>query len=111
LLRIFSANLQRERDDFADSCRSVYSQLLNGQTRPSDLRYFFVFLSPILGVFFFTVSVDRPNLAATLAVGLLENSFLSKLASLFDHRHILYFSFLSFFGLVCLQPYYNQKTK
>jgi len=48
--------------------------------------YFFDFLSPILDAFFFTVSSDRPNLAATLAVGLLGKSFLSKTTSLLDHN-------------------------
>jgi len=53
--------------------------------------YFFVFLSPILEAFFFTVSIDRPNLAATLAVGLFGKSFLSKLTSLFDHKPLTSF--------------------
>lgn len=72
---------------------SFCSHLLSGYDRPRDLRYFFVFLSPILDAFFFTVSVDRPNLTATLAVGLFGKSFLSKLASLFDHKPLTSFFF------------------
>jgi hypothetical protein len=55
--------------------------------------YFFVFLSPILDAFFFTVPSDRPNLVATLAVGLLGKSFLSKATSLFDHKPLTTFFF------------------
>jgi hypothetical protein len=55
--------------------------------------YFFDFLSPILEAFFFTVSRDRPNFAATLAVGLLGKSFLSKATSLFDHKPLTTFFF------------------
>jgi len=69
------------------------SQLLSGQARPRDLRYFFDFLSPILEAFFFTVSVERPNLVATFAVGLFGKSFLSKLTSLFDHKPLTSFFF------------------
>jgi hypothetical protein len=73
--------------------REVYPHLLSGYDRPRDLRYFFVFLSPIRDAFFFTVSVDRPNLAATLAVGLFGKSFFSKLISLFDHKPLTSFFF------------------
>ena len=55
--------------------------------------YFFVFLSLILEAFFFTVSVERPKLAATLAVGLFGKSFLSKLTSLLDHKPLTSFFF------------------
>ena len=64
-----------------------------GQARPSDFMYLFVFLSPILEAFFFTVSVERPKLAATLAVGLFGKSFLSKLTSLLDHKPLTSFFF------------------
>jgi len=69
------------------------SHLISGYDRPSDFMYFFVFLSPILDAFFFTVSSDRPNLAATLAVGLFGKSFLSKATSLFDHKPLTSFFF------------------
>jgi hypothetical protein len=68
-------------------------QLLDAQARPSDLRYFFDFLSPILEAFFFTVSDDRPNLAATFAVGLFGKSFLSRLTSPLDHKPLISFFF------------------
>jgi fructose-specific phosphotransferase system IIC component len=55
--------------------------------------YFFDFLSPILDAFFFTVPSDRPNLEATLVVGLLGKSFLSKVTSLFDHKPLTSFFF------------------
>ena len=61
--------------------------------RPRDLRYFFVFLSPILDAFFFTASSGRPNLAAILAVGLFGKSFLSNATSLFDHKPLTSFFF------------------
>ncbi len=77
------------------------SHLLSGYDRPRDLRYFFVFLSPILDAFFFTVSSDRPNLAATLAVGLLGKSFLSKATSLFDHKTLTSF-FFAMYDSFCL---------
>jgi hypothetical protein len=67
--------------------------LLNGYVRPSDFRYFFDFLSPILDAFFFTVSSERPNLAAILAVGLFGKSFLSKVISLIDHKRLTIFFF------------------
>jgi hypothetical protein len=68
-------------------------QLLDAQARPSDLRYFFDFLSPILEAFFFTVSDDRPNLAATFTVGLFGKSFLSRLTSPLDHKPLISFFF------------------
>lgn len=71
--------------------QEVCSHFLSGYDRPRDLRYFFVFLSPILDAFFFTVSSDRPNLAATLVVGLFGKSFLSKATSFFDHRPLTSF--------------------
>jgi len=55
--------------------------------------YFFDFLSLILDAFFFTVSTDRPNLSATLAVGLFGKSLLSKATSLFDHNFFVTFFF------------------
>jgi len=67
--------------------------LLNDYVRPSDFMYFFDFISPILDAFFFTVSSDRPNFAATLAVELLGKSFLSKATSLFDHKLLTTFFF------------------
>jgi hypothetical protein len=73
--------------------REVYPHLLSGYDRPSDFRYLFDFFSPILEAFFFTASVGRPNCAATLAVGLLWNSFFSKLTSLFDHKPLTSFFF------------------
>jgi len=73
--------------------REVYPHLLSGYDRPRDLRYFFVFLSPILEAFFFTDSTGRQSLAATLAVGLIGNSFFSKLISLFDHKPLTSFFF------------------
>jgi len=73
--------------------QEVCSHILSGYDRPRDLRYFFDFLSPILDAFFFTVSVDRPNLAATLVFGLFGKSFLSKLTSLFDHKPLTSFFF------------------
>jgi hypothetical protein len=59
--------------------------------RPRDFRYFFVFLSPILDAFFFTVSSDRPSFAAILAVGLFGKSFLSRATSFFDHKPLISF--------------------
>jgi len=73
--------------------QEVCSHFLSSYDRPRDLRYFLVFFSPILEAFFFTVSVDRPNRAATLAVGLPGKSFLSKPTSLFDHRPLTIFFF------------------
>ena len=64
--------------------------------------YFFDLRSPILDAFFFTASVGRLSLAAIFAVGLLENSFLSKLTSLFDHKPLTSFLFVFlFFAIVC----------
>jgi hypothetical protein len=74
-------------------CTNVLFGPLSGYVRPSDLRYFFVFLSPILDAFFFTVSSDRPNFTATLAVGLPGKSFLSKATSPFDHKPLRSFFF------------------
>jgi len=73
--------------------QSFCSNFLSGYDRLRDLRYFFVFLSPILDAFFFTVSSDRFNLVATLAVGLFGKSFLSKATSLFDHKPLTSFFF------------------
>jgi hypothetical protein len=66
---------------------------LRGYLRPRDFIYFFDFFSPILDAFFFTVSSDRPKRVATLAVGLLGKSFLSKTTSLFDHKPLTSFFF------------------
>ena len=68
--------------------------LSRGYLRPSDFRYFFDFLSPILDAFFFTVSSDRPNRAVTLAVGLFGKSLLSKATSLFGHKPLATFFFV-----------------
>ena len=69
------------------------SHLLDDYFRPSDFRYFFDFLSPILDAFFFTVSSDRPNFPATFAVELFGKSFLSKATSLLDHKPLISFFF------------------
>jgi len=66
--------------------------------------YFFDLRSPILEAFFLTASVGRPSLAAIAAVGLVANSFLSRLTSLFDQSPFNAFFFLVaffFFAILC----------
>jgi len=64
--------------------------------------YLFDLRSPILEAFFLTASVGLPNFPAICAVGLLGNSFLSRLTSLLAHKPLTAF-FLAFFFAI-LRP-------
>jgi len=61
--------------------------------RPRDFMCPFDLRSPILDAFFFTVSVDRPSLAAISAVAWFGNSLVRVLVSAFDHTPLTSFFF------------------
>lgn len=67
------------------------STIIGSYARPRDLRYFFVFLSPIFCALPITDRKDRPSSSATSCVFLFANNFLSSLTSSFDHKPLTSF--------------------
>jgi len=98
------------------NCKFVV-QVTGGYARPRDLRYFRLFLSPILDAFIWTDFKDRPSWSAISRVLLFEYSFLSALTSSFDHKPLTDLFFFAITRLLCVwlcpafaicSVYYNQ---